>query len=155
MISRGLFYLHLGSSDFTDVTLACKDLQFEAHRLILSTCSPFLKQPLKKFKKQEQPLVNMGEVKSSNLEAVLDFIYQGETNVPFLNEICMNSRSVLNDLTVTGFGGGGEPLNNPNCLNASQFDQFKSCQRFNYKVWNKFCFRINSSRVWKETRFLC
>ena len=86
MISRGLFYLHLGSSDFTDVTLACKDLQFEAHRLILSTCSPFLKQPLKKFKKQEQPLVNMGEVKSSNLEAVLDFIYQGETNVPFVNE---------------------------------------------------------------------
>ena len=98
MISRGLFYLHLGSSDFTDVTLACDDLQFEAHRLILSTCSLFLKQPLKKFKKQEQPLVNMGEVKSSNLEAVLDFIYQGETNVPFLNEICMNSRSVLNDL---------------------------------------------------------
>ena len=62
MISRGLFYLYLGSSDFTDVTLACKDLQFEAHRLILSTCSPFLKQPLKKFKKQEQPLVDMGKV---------------------------------------------------------------------------------------------
>ena len=147
MISRGLFYLHLGSSDFTDVTLACKDLQFEAHRLILSTCSPFLKQPLKKFKKQEQPLVNMGEVKSSNLEAVLDFIYQGETNVPFLNEMCMISRSVLNDLTVTGFDGGGEPLNNPNCLNASQFDQFKSCQRFNYKVWNKFRLGINFSPV--------
>ena len=33
-----------GDQDFTDVTLACEDLQIEAHKLILSTCSPFFRE---------------------------------------------------------------------------------------------------------------
>ena len=29
--------------DFSDVTFACEDGQFEAHRFVLATCSPFFK----------------------------------------------------------------------------------------------------------------
>ena len=67
--------------DFTDVTLACEDLQVEAHKLILSTCSPFFQRLLKRTNKQQHPLVYMRGLKARELEAVLDFIYQGETNV--------------------------------------------------------------------------
>ena len=67
--------------DFTDVTLACEDLQFEAHKLILSTCSPFFRTLLKKTNKHQHPLLYMRGLKARELEAVLDFIYQGETNI--------------------------------------------------------------------------
>ena len=70
-----------GDQDFTDVTLACEDLQIEAHKLILSTCSPFFRALLKKTNKQQHPLVYMRGLKARELEAVLDFIYQGETNI--------------------------------------------------------------------------
>ena len=67
--------------DFTDVTLACEDIQFEAHKLILSTCSPFFRKLLKRANKQQHPLVYMRGLKARDLEAVLYFIYQGETNM--------------------------------------------------------------------------
>ena len=35
-------------NDFFDVTLACEDDQIEAHKVILSACSPFFKGVLKK-----------------------------------------------------------------------------------------------------------
>ena len=37
-------------NDFFDVTLACKDGQLEAHKVILSSCSAFFKEILKKNK---------------------------------------------------------------------------------------------------------
>ena len=67
--------------DFTDVTLACEDIQFEAHKLILSTCSPFFRKLLKRANKQQHPLVFMRGLDARDLEAVLDFIYQGEINI--------------------------------------------------------------------------
>ena len=67
--------------DFTDVTLACEDIQFEVHKLILSTCSPFFRKLLKKANNRQHPLVYMRGLKARDLEAVLDFIYQGETNM--------------------------------------------------------------------------
>ena len=36
--------------DFYDVTLACEDKQVEAHKIIISACSPFFKNILKKHK---------------------------------------------------------------------------------------------------------
>ena len=67
--------------DFTDVTLACEDIQFEAHKLILSTCSPFFRKLLKRANKQQHTLVFMRGLDARDLEAVLDFIYQGEINI--------------------------------------------------------------------------
>ena len=36
--------------DFYDVTLACEDQQVQAHKIIISACSPFFKQILKQHK---------------------------------------------------------------------------------------------------------
>ena len=67
-------------SDFTDVTLACEDQSIKAHKVILSACSPFFKRLLKN-NPSPQPLIYMRGLKSSDLVAVVDFIYRGEVNI--------------------------------------------------------------------------
>merc|ERR1712183_148531 len=69
------------NNDFFDVTLACEDdQQIEAHKVILSACSPFFRNILKK-NPHSHPLLYMKNVKMSDLVSILDFIYHGETNV--------------------------------------------------------------------------
>ena len=68
-------------NDFADVTLACEDgKQFEAHKVILATSSPFLENLLKR-NKHPHPLVFMRGVSSVDLEAVINFLYFGEANI--------------------------------------------------------------------------
>ena len=45
-------------TDFTDVTLACEDQSINAHKVILSACSPFFKKLLKAHS-HTQPLIYM------------------------------------------------------------------------------------------------
>jgi len=66
--------------EFFDVTLACKDGQLEAHKVILSSCSIFFKDILKR-NPHVHPLLYMKDVKLSQLQAVMDFMYQGKVNV--------------------------------------------------------------------------
>jgi len=69
------------NNDFFDVTLACEDdQQIEAHKVILSACSPFFRNILKK-NPHSHPLLYMKGVKMSDLVSILDFIYHGERNV--------------------------------------------------------------------------
>ena len=69
--------------DFTDVTLACEDgYQVEAHRVILTTSSPFFQSLLKRNKHaQSHPIIFMRGMKSEDLDAIIDFLYFGEANV--------------------------------------------------------------------------
>ena len=66
--------------DFFDVTLACDDDQIEAHKVILSACSPFFKTILKRNRHQH-PLLYLKGVKYTELVAILNFMYHGEVNV--------------------------------------------------------------------------
>jgi len=66
--------------DFFDVTLACEDDQIEAHKVILSACSPFFKTVFKRNRHQH-PLLYLKGVKFTDLVAVLNFMYHGEVNV--------------------------------------------------------------------------
>ena len=67
-------------NDFTDVTLACGDHQIEAHKVILAASSPFFKRILKK-NPHSHPLIYLKGIKSSDVEDVLKFIYQGEVSI--------------------------------------------------------------------------
>ena len=67
-------------NDFTDVTLACEDQSIKAHKVVLSTCSPFFKKLLKTHS-HPQPLIYMKGVKASTLTAIKDFLYLGEANI--------------------------------------------------------------------------
>ena len=66
--------------DFFDVTLACEDSQVSAHKVILSACSPFFRNVLRKNPHQH-PLLYLKGVKYQELLSVLNFMYQGEVNV--------------------------------------------------------------------------
>ena len=68
-------------ADFSDVTLVCEeDQQVEAHRIILSACSPFFSRVLKR-NKQPNPIIYMRGLKAKDLVAIVDFIYHGEANI--------------------------------------------------------------------------
>merc|ERR1712012_799151 len=66
--------------DFFDVTLACDEQQMQAHKVILSACSPFFRSVLKK-NAHAHPLLFLKGVKYVDLVAVLNFMYHGEVNV--------------------------------------------------------------------------
>jgi len=67
--------------DFTDVTLACEgNQQLKAHKLILSSSSPFFKTILRSFKSAE-PLIFLRQVSYQDLASVVDFMYYGQADV--------------------------------------------------------------------------
>jgi len=66
--------------DFFDVTLACEDSQVSAHKVILSACSPFFRNVLRRNPHQH-PLLYLKGVKYQEMLSVLNFMYMGEVNV--------------------------------------------------------------------------
>jgi len=66
--------------EFFDVTLACHDYQVQAHKVILSACSPFFRAVLKK-NPHPNPLIYLKGIKDKEIEAVLKFMYHGEVIV--------------------------------------------------------------------------
>ena len=85
--------------DFFDVTLACDDNQVQAHKVILSACSPFFRNVLRKNPHQH-PLLYLKGVKYQELLSVLNFMYQGEVNVA--QEELNSFLAVAEDLRVKG-----------------------------------------------------
>jgi len=85
--------------DFFDVTLACDDNQIQAHKVILSACSPFFRNVLRRNPHQH-PLLYLKGVKYSELMSVLNFMYMGEVNVA--QEELNSFLAVAEDLRVKG-----------------------------------------------------
>ena len=66
------------NKSFTDVTLATEDdQQIDAHKIILSTSSPFFKNIFEKNPHQK-PLLYLKDVSYSELRKVIEYIYLGE-----------------------------------------------------------------------------
>ena len=66
--------------DFFDCTLSCGSGQLQAHKIILSACSPFFRSILQQ-NPHEHPLLYLKGVDLSDLQAVLSFMYEGEVRV--------------------------------------------------------------------------
>ena len=79
---KTLFAELRGDKDFVDVTLACEDGQLEAHKVILSSSSPFFKRLLRKMtNKQMHPFLFMRGQKTRQLTTMVNFIYLGEVKI--------------------------------------------------------------------------
>ena len=65
---------------FCDVTLVCEDHQIETHKFLLSMCSPFFEKILK-ANKHPHPLLYLKDIKVSQMESLLDFMYSGKVEV--------------------------------------------------------------------------
>jgi len=85
--------------DFFDVTLACDDEQLQAHKVIISACSPFFRNILRR-NPHKHPLLYLKGVKYSDLQSVLNFMYHGEVNVA--QEELNSFLAVAEDLKVKG-----------------------------------------------------
>ena len=66
--------------DLFDVTLACDDEQIQSHKMILSACSPFFQNILRR-NPHHYPLLYLKGVKYTDLQAVLNFMYHGELSI--------------------------------------------------------------------------
>ncbi|XP_018563635.1 protein jim lovell isoform X1 [Anoplophora glabripennis] len=66
--------------DFTDVTIACDGQRLQAHKVVLSACSPFFKE-LFKTNPCPHPIVFMRDVEARHIVALMEFMYAGEVNV--------------------------------------------------------------------------
>jgi len=85
--------------DFFDVTVACDDDQMQAHKVILSACSPFFRNILRRNPHQH-PLLYLKGVKFTDLQSVLNFMYHGEVNIA--QEELNSFLAVAEDLKVKG-----------------------------------------------------
>ena len=109
--------------DFFDVTLACDDEQIQAHKVILSACSPFFKAVLRR-NPHAHPLLYLKGVKYHDLQSVLQFMYHGEVNVA--QEELNSFLAVAEELRVKGLTQGQSapplpPTQHPRKQHSSSF----------------------------------
>jgi len=70
------------SEEFADVTLACDLGQVMAHRIVLSSYSPYLHSILARLRHApNQPVIFLSNISISNLTKLLAFMYCGEVDV--------------------------------------------------------------------------
>jgi len=111
--------------DFFDVTLACDDEQMYAHKVILSACSSFFRNILRRNPHQH-PLLYLKGVKYTDLQSVLNFMYHGEVNVA--QEELNSFLAVAEDLQVKG-------LTQNNSGSFSKKSENKPTQQQNPNAW--------------------
>ena len=93
-----------------DVTLACDDNQIQAHKLILSACSPFFRDVFRRNPHQH-PLLYLRGIKYRDIESILQFMYHGEVNVA--QEDLNNFLSISEELRVKGLTQGKDEKTDP------------------------------------------
>ncbi|KAH0550571.1 protein tramtrack, beta isoform-like [Cotesia glomerata] len=74
------FSAHLSNKDLVDVTLAVEGRLLQAHKLILSVCSPYFHE-IFKANPCKHPVIILKDIKYNYIEALINFMYQGEVNV--------------------------------------------------------------------------
>ena len=77
------FKLMRADGDFLDTTVACSGSeQLQAHRVVLSAFSPYLKGMLRNNPQPNPVLIMPPNVKFVDLHSLLEFMYHGEVRVP-------------------------------------------------------------------------
>ncbi|XP_063372303.1 protein bric-a-brac 2-like isoform X2 [Cydia amplana] len=77
---QAVFPRLLLTEQFADVTLACESRQLRCHKLVLSACSAYLERLLLN-NPCKHPIVLMRDMRFSEMQALVDFMYKGEVNV--------------------------------------------------------------------------
>jgi len=87
------------AKELFNVTLACDEDQIQAHKVVLAACSPLFRSILQR-NPHDHPLLYFKDVKLSNLQLVLDFMYNGEVKVA--KEELISFLAVAGELKVKG-----------------------------------------------------
>ena len=70
----------LFQESYCDVTLACDGQFYSLHKFVLSTCSEYFEEMFERTQ-CKHPVVVLKDIKSEDLEALLNYMYVGEVNV--------------------------------------------------------------------------
>ena len=65
---------------YCDVTLACDGRFYSLHKFVLSTCSDYFEEMFERTQ-CKHPVIVLKDIKSDDLEALLNYMYVGEVNV--------------------------------------------------------------------------
>ena len=114
------------AEDFVDVTLVCENEQINAHKVIISACSPFFRNILTR-NPHKNPLVYLKGVHLSDMQSVLDFMYHGEVSVS--QENLNKFLSVAEDLEVKGLTQKQSSDNKESSKSSSQSRQEQKSPR--------------------------
>lgn len=112
--------------DFVDVTLVCENEQINAHKVIISACSPFFRNILTR-NPHKNPLVYLKGVHLSDMQSILDFMYHGEVSVSQDN--LNNFLSVAENLEVKGLTQKQSSENKESSKSSSQSRQEQKSPR--------------------------
>uniref|UniRef100_A0A4Y0API9 BTB domain-containing protein n=1 Tax=Anopheles funestus TaxID=62324 RepID=A0A4Y0API9_ANOFN len=75
------FHESLQRGDLVDVTLAAEGQLVQAHRLVLSVCSPYFRKMFNQMPKNQHAFVFLKDVTHAALQDLIQFMYCGEVNV--------------------------------------------------------------------------
>lgn len=103
------FHALLQGEDLVDVTLAAAGQFVQAHKIVLSVCSPYFKE-LFKVNPCKHPIVILKDVGHKELVAILQFMYQGEVNVR--QEELATFLKTAEMLQIKGLTGDDSPATN-------------------------------------------
>ena len=135
----------LAKSQFLDVTIVNEEREWGAHKLILSSASPVLRRILDRGPAIQSLLCLIG-TKSSTIEALLNFIYEGEASVKMTD--VQTFMRLGNDLQLEGIYND---VNDEILSNMQQHRTNKNCSKVNK---NDLFFQRTTSvsqRIKKET----
>lgn len=119
--------------DFIDITLISDDeLKFDAHKVVLSASSTFFKNILRGTSKNVNTLLFLNGVKSSDLQLVLDFVYNGE--VKLLQESIPSFLEATSKLRISGLSeptpeATSPPVNSMESTDLTDFQEFLTNDR--------------------------
>ena len=137
-------------TDFADVTLVCDDgTQFEAHKFILASSSPFFRGVLKDTKLQH-PLIYMRGVSLEDMATLLDFLYFGEANVS--HDGVESYLALAEDLKIEGLRSDQEPTE-AKIPSKSSKKLIQTEKDQNGSLWNPN--QIQSQKSVKEEKSTC
>lgn len=112
------------SDDFVDVTIACEEKSFTAHKVVLSACSPYFKKLLKANPCQH-PIIILQTIQPKHFEHLLNFMYHGVVHIePELLDEFLKSASALQ---IQGLADIQFPLNVFGNRKISTESDFSNC----------------------------
>lgn len=130
--------------DFIDITLISDDeLKFDAHKVVLSASSTFFRNMLRRTSKNVNTLLFLNGVKSSDLQLVLDFVYNGE--VKLLQESIPSFLEATSKLRISGLSeptpdANSAPVNSMDRTDLTDFQEFLTNEKIesNEKSFNEY-----------------
>ncbi|XP_018912776.2 uncharacterized protein [Bemisia tabaci] len=98
----------LESGTLVDCTLAAEGRCIQAHKVLLSACSPYFAMILSQHY-DKHPILILKDVKFHELQSMLDYMYRGEVNITQENlGSFLKAAESLQIKGLTDSGGGGE-----------------------------------------------